>query len=73
MKSRNLVIDFSDDADTIQASVADLPSPTRLLPVVARMSRAPELRSRFSNFLQGGTSLGQYLRSINRIMSASTP
>jgi hypothetical protein len=44
---------------------------TRVLPVVARSQKSsPDLRARFPVFVVDGASLGQYLRSINRLLDA---
>jgi hypothetical protein len=41
--------------------------------VIARSQRnSPELKQRFGNFLLDGASLGQYLKSINNVLLAST-
>ena len=72
--SFDVVIADLDDAAAMQSHVAATSVKTKVLPVVARNRRnAPELRSRFNLFLLDGASLGQYLQTINQMLSARAP
>jgi hypothetical protein len=61
----DVVISSVDGLDVVAAAgTAQAPA---LLPVVARAARnSPEIRNRFELFLIDGSSLGQYLRAINK-------
>ncbi len=62
----DVVIADLSDMDTVSSNA---PVGTRVLPVVARSARnAPEMRQRFETFLLEGASLGQYLKSIDRVV-----
>ena len=63
----DVVITDFDDTNAIMASAPA--SKSRVLPVVARSQRnATDLRSRFRLFLLDGASLGQYLKTIDRLL-----
>jgi hypothetical protein len=68
-----VIADF-DDAAALQSRAAGTSNKPGVLPVVARNRRnAPEVSSQFKLFLVDGASLGQYLKSINQLLSLRTP
>lgn len=59
------------DLQDVDAWTSKAPSGTRVLPVVARKLRdAPDTRRRFDLVLLEGASLGQYLKSIDRLVGS---
>ncbi len=61
------------DLQDVDSMTSTAPSGTRVLPVVSRKLRdAPETRRRFDLILLEGASLGQYLKSIDRLVGAAT-
>jgi len=68
-----VIADF-DDAAALQSRAVGTSNKPGVLPVVARNRRnAPEVSSQFKLFLLDGASLGQYLKSINQLLSLRTP
>ena len=64
----DVVITGLDNVGAVAGTDAGAP---RVLPVVARAQRgSAQVRERFSVFVVDGASLGQYLRSINRLLDA---
>ncbi|CAN5672404.1 hypothetical protein BH23PSE2_BH23PSE2_08780 [soil metagenome] len=65
----DVVITSLDAVAAVTAATPSAATSPKLLPVVDRSQRnAADLRSRFASFLVDGASLGQYLKSINRLM-----
>ncbi len=59
------------DLQDVDAMTSQAPRGTRVLPVVARKLRdAPDTRRRFDLILLEGASLGQYLKSIDRLVGS---
>lgn len=68
-RSYDVVIAGFDTIGSVTAATSSAARAPKMLPVVDRSQRnAPGLRSRFASFLVDGASLGQYLKSINRLM-----
>lgn len=75
-KHFDVVITAFDAVDTVATATADAgngASTTALIPVVARGDgNAAQLRSRFAAYLTEGSSLGQYLKMIGKVLPATT-
>jgi len=74
-KHYDVVITAFDTVDTVAktlgASTAEASANTTLLPVVARKDRGSvQTSNRFGAVLTNGASLGQYLRTINKLLPA---
>jgi hypothetical protein len=68
----DVVIASYESVDAVATSVASgTGSLTQLLPVVARSARnSAAVRERFEQFVLDGASVGQYLMTINRLLSS---
>jgi hypothetical protein len=68
----DVVIAAYDSADAVSNSVANQAGGlTQLLPIVARSARnSVAVRERFEQFVVDGASVGQYLMTINRLLSS---
>jgi signal transduction histidine kinase len=65
----DVVIAARAAVDAATAAVQRVDAP-RFLPIVERsLRKSPEIRARFAQFLFDGASLGQYLTTINRLVS----
>lgn len=67
----DVVISALDTADTVTAAAQETnQGKTAVVPVVARSEfNSSQLRSKYSTVLVDGASLGQYLKTINTILS----